>query len=378
MAASNTARAVLNFYAGPSVLPSPVIARLQEDILDFRDTGMGVMEISHRTPEIEGLIADTAARVRWLLGLSAEFEVLFLQGGGSLQFAMIPMNFSARGDRVDYVDTGYWAGKSIAESVRSGRDVAVVASSGDQSYRYVPPVSGIVPRPGARYLHLVTNNTVEGTQFRELPQVGVPLIADMSSDLMTDVFDAAACDMVYAHAQKNIGIAGVTMVVVRKAMLDSIAAQARELPAILDYRTHAEHRSNYHTPPTLPIYVTWLMLGWIEAEFGSLAALGTVNRRKAASLYDFLDGTSFYRCLAEPDSRSVTNVTFSLPSAQLHHRFLDESGKAGFVGLAGHRSAEGCRASLFNGVTQGMVDRLVEFMRDFEQRSLTGREMFDA
>lgn len=378
MAASNTDRRVLNFYAGPTALPSPVIARLREDILDFHDTGMGVMEISHRAPEIEGLIADTAARVRRLLGLTADFEVLLLQGGGSLQFAMIPMNFSAPGDRVDYVDTGYWAGKSIAEPARAGRDVGVVASSGDRSYRYVPAASSIVPRPGARYLHLVTNNTVEGTQFRALPRPGVPLIADMSSDLMTDACDVSACDMVYAHAQKNIGIAGVTLVAVRKAMLDGIAAHAGGLPAILDYRTHAAHQSNYHTPATLPVYVTWLMLGWIEEEFGGLAALGAVNRRKAATLYDFLDGSALYRSLAERDSRSVTNVTFSLPSAQLHRRFLDEADKAGFVGLAGHRSVGGCRASLFNGVTQGMVERLVEFMRDFERRTVAKRGVFDA
>jgi phosphoserine aminotransferase len=378
LAASNADRAVLNFYAGPAALPAPVVARLRENILDFRDTGMGVMEISHRAPEIEGLIADTAARVRRLLRLTAEFEVLFLQGGGSLQFAMIPLNFSAPGDRVDYVDTGYWAGKSIAEPARAGRDVAVVASSGDRAYRYVPPSASIGPRPGARYLHLVTNNTVEGTQFRALPRAGVPVIADMSSDLMTDAFDPAACDLAYAHAQKNFGIAGVTLVVVRKALLGRIDAPASELPAILDYRTHAVHRSNYHTPPTLPIFVTWLMLGWIEEEFGSLAALGTVNRRKAATLYDLLDGSSLYRGLAERDSRSVTNVTFDLPSAELRRRFLDEADKAGFVGLAGHRSAGGCRASLFNGVTQDMVDRLVDFMHDFERLIRAERAAFDA
>lgn len=177
---------MLNFYAGPTALPWPVIERMREDIVDFHGTRMGVMEISHRAPEIDGLLADTAARVRRLLGLSGEFEVLFLQGGGSLQFSMVPMNFSAPGEPVDYVDTGYWARKSIAEPERMGRDVAVVASSAGRSDRYVPPASAIKARPGARYLHIVTNNTVEGTQFRELPRTGVPLIADASSDLMTD------------------------------------------------------------------------------------------------------------------------------------------------------------------------------------------------
>ena len=360
---------MLNFYAGPTALPWPVIERMREDIADFHGTRMGIMEISHRAPEIEGLLADTAARVRRLLGLTADWEVLFLQGGGSLQFSMIPLNFSAPGEPVDYVDTGYWARRSIAEPQRMGRDVAVVASTAASSYRRVPPVSSIRPRPAARYLHLVSNNTVEGTQFRELPRTGVPLIADMSSDLMTDVFDASACDMAYAHAQKNIGIAGVTIVIVRRSMLDAIAAEARELPAILDYRTHALHHSNYHTPPTFAIYVTWLMLGWIEEEFGGLAVLGERNRRKAATLYDFLDATSFYRCLVEQDSRSVTNVTFALPSAELHRQFLEDADKAGLIGLAGHRSAGGCRASLFNGVTQEMVDRLVDFMGAFEYRN---------
>ena len=360
---------MLNFYAGPTALPWPVIERMREDIVDFHGTRMGVMEISHRAPEIEGLLADTAARVRRLLGVHADYEVLFLQGGGSLQFSMIPMNFSAPGEPVDYVDTGYWARTSIAEAERMGRDVAITASTAGSAYRRVPPVASIRPRAAARYLHLVTNNTVEGTQFRELPRTGVPLIADMSSDLMTDAFDASACDMVYAHAQKNIGIAGVTVVIVRRSMLDGISAEPRDLPAILDYRTHARHHSNYHTPPAFAVYVTWLMLGWIEEEIGSLAALGVRNRRKAATLYDFLDGSSLYRCLADRDSRSVTNVTFRLPSEELHHRFLEDADKAGFVGLAGHRSAGGCRASLFNGVTQDMVGRLVDFMAAFEQRN---------
>jgi phosphoserine aminotransferase len=360
---------VLNFYAGPTSLPAPVVERMREGILDFHGTRLGVMEISHRAPEIEGLIADTADRVRALLGLSADFEVLFLQGGGSLQFAMIPMNFSAPGDRVDYVDTGYWARKSIAEAEQAGRDVAIVASSADRGYHYVPPTTSIAARPGAKYLHLITNNTVEGTQFRALPQAGTPVIADMSSDLMTDVFDPSACDMAYAHAQKNIGIAGVTLVIVRKSLLDGINADPRAVPAILDYRTHAAHGSNYHTPPTFSLYVTWLMLGWIEEEFGGLAALGAVNRRKAATLYDFLDACPLYRPLAERGSRSVTNVTFTLPSEQLHRQFLEAAEKAGFVGLAGHRSLGGCRASLFNGVTQDAVTRLVDFMDDFAGRN---------
>ena len=262
-------RDVLNFYAGPAALPWPVLERIKHDLLNFQGTGMSIMEISHRAPEIEFILADAAERAGRLLCLPDDFDVLFLQGGGSLQFSMIPMNFSAPGERVDYVDTGYWAKKAIKEPELIGRDVAIIASSADENYSYVPTLSSIRPRPEARYLHIVTNNTVEGTQFHQLPPSAVPLIADMSSDLMSEPFDASSYDLVYAHAQKNIGIAGVTLVIVRKSMLDTIPDG---LPAILDYRTHALHRSNYHTPPTFAIYVTRLMLGWLEEEIGGLAA----------------------------------------------------------------------------------------------------------
>ena len=371
---------VLNFYAGPTALPAPVVEQIHGDLTNFQGTGMGVMEISHRAPEIEFLIADAAERTRGLLGVDRDWEVLFVQGGGSLQFCMVPVNLSAPGDPVDYLDTGYWARKSIAEARTLGRDVAVVASSADRDYRYVPPPAAIRARPDARYLHLVTNNTVEGTQLRRLPQAGVPVVADMSSDLMADVFDANGCDLAYAHAQKNIGIAGVTIVAVRKSMLDRIGGHSERpgqpgrpgRPAILDYRTHAAHCSNYHTPPVFSIYVTWLMLGRLAGEIGGLAEMGAINRRKAAALYEFLDETPFYRGLTEEDSRSVMNVTFTLPTAGLTGQFLDESGKAGFAGLAGHRSVGGCRASLFNGVTEDMVARLIDFMHGFARRNQGG------
>ena len=371
---------VLNFYAGPTALPAPVVEQIHGDLTNFQGTGMGVMEISHRAPEIEFLVADAAERTRGLLGVDRDWEVLFVQGGGSLQFCMVPANFSAPGDRVDYLNTGYWARKSIAEARQLGRDVAVVASSADRDYRYVPPASSIRARPDARYLHLVTNNTVEGTQLRRMPQAGVPLVADMSSDLMADVFDANGCDLAYAHAQQNIGIAGVTIVVVRKSMLERIGGHSelpgqlghQGRPAILDYRTHAAHCSNYHTPPVFSIYVTWLMLGWLAGEIGGLAEMGAINRRKAAALYEFLDETPFYRGLAERDSRSVMNVTFTPPAGRLLCQFLDESGKAGFAGLAGHRSVGGCRASLFNGVTEDMVARLIDFMHGFARRNQEG------
>jgi len=355
---------VLNFYAGPTALPRPVVERIRRDLGDFHGTGMGVMEISHRAPEIEGLLADTVARVRRLLGVADDFEVLLVQGGGSLQFSMIPMNFSAETDPVDYLDTGYWAQRSIAEARQMNRDVAITASSADRGYSYVPAASAITARPGARYLHLVTNNTVEGTQLHELRRTETPLIADMSSDLMSEPFDPGRYDMAYAHAQKNIGIAGVTLVVMRRQMLDRIP---ETIPAILDYRTHSRHQSNYHTPPTFSIYVMWLMLGWLDEEIGGLAAMGAINHRKATALYNYLDETPFYRCLADRASRSAMNVTFTLPDQELLAQFLAAAEAAGILGLAGHRSVGGCRASLFNGVTQDAVARLIDFMHAFER-----------
>jgi phosphoserine aminotransferase len=235
---------VFNFYPGPTALPRSALNQIERDLYNFRGTGMSEMEISHRAPEIEFLLADTGKRTRRLLGLGGDVEVLLLQGGGSLQFCKIPMNFSAAGDPVDYVDTGYWAQKSIREAQALGRDVATAASSADQGHTYVPAAESIRARTDARYCHLISNNTVEGTQFEQLPDTGVPLIADMSSDLMSAPFDPDSCVMAYAHTQKNIGIAGVTLVIARRSWLEGIPGS---LPAILDYRTYSAHHSNYHT-----------------------------------------------------------------------------------------------------------------------------------
>ncbi len=356
---------VLNFYAGPTALPQPVMERIQSELMNFQGTGMSVMEISHRAREIEFLLADTIERTRRVLGLTDEFEVLLLQGGGSLQFSMIPMNLSAPDDPVDYLDTGYWAQKAIREAQATGRDVAIIASSADKGYSYVPPTASIQPRPDAKYLHLVTNNTVEGTQFHQMPQVAVPLVADMSSDLMSDSFESESYDFAYAHTQKNIGIAGLTLVIIRRSMLTGIPDN---VPTILDYRTHSQYHSNYHTPPSFAIYVTWLMLGWLEDEIGGLAKMGEINHRKAETLYDYLDSTPFYCCPVQPSSRSRMNVVFTLPSPQLLGQFLAAAEDSGMVGLGGHRSVGGCRASLFNGVTLESVNRLVDFMHGFERQ----------
>ncbi|RIV33202.1 3-phosphoserine/phosphohydroxythreonine transaminase [Micromonospora radicis] len=357
-----TDRLPLNFSAGPAALPPPVLAQAQEALVNFRNTGVSVMEVSHRSPEIEDLLAETVERSQRLLGLGDEHEVLLLQGGGSLQFVMVPLNLSGVGDRVDYVDTGYWSSKAIAEARTLARDVAVVADSAGDGYRSVPPVEKITARPDSRYLHLVTNNTVEGTQFRRAPRVSVPVVADMSSDLMSEPFAASEYDLVYAHAQKNIGIAGLTLVVLRRSLL---AGVPDGLPAILNYRTHATHRSNYHTPPTFAIYVTCQMLRWLAQENGGLAGTAERTRRKAELLYDFLDTTPFYRCPVEPDSRSRMNVVFTPTCPELLGPLLDAATRADIIGLAGHRSVGGCRASIFNGVSTQAVRQLVDFLHDF-------------
>jgi phosphoserine aminotransferase len=363
-------RRSLNFSAGPTALPAPVLARIQHELMDYQGTGMGVMEISHRAPVIEELLADTTERARRLLGLGDDFEVLLLQGGGSLQFSMIPLNLSAPGEQADYVDTGYWARKAIREAELLGRDTAVVASTAAGGYRHIPPAGSVQSRPGARYLHIVTNNTVEGTQFRQPPRPAAPLVADMSSDLMSGTFDPSAYHLVYAHTQKNIGIAGLTLVILRKSLLAGIPPG---LPTILDYRTHSRHRSNYHTPPVFAIYVTRLMLEWLENDIGGLTAMGAINERKADALYGYLDSSPFYTCPVHPGSRSLMNVVFTLPSARLQDEFLAEAQRAGIAGLAGHRSVGGCRASLFNGVTPAAVAELVDFLQLFERRhELTG------
>jgi phosphoserine aminotransferase len=353
-----------NFYGGPTSLPNSVLERIQTELFNFQQTGMSVMEINHRTPEIEFLIGDTVARIKRLLGLDEQFEVILLQGGGALQFAMMPMNFSAEGDKVDYVDTGYWSFKAIAEAQRLRRDVGIVASSADKNYRYVPRAHEVMTRPGAKYLHLCTNETVSGTQWHQLPQPPIPLLVDMSSDFMTRPMNPQACDLIYAHAQKNVGIAGVTVVVLKKKLLERITA---ELPHILDYRVHVEHHSNYHTPPTFAIYVTWLMMCWLEEEIGGLAEMAKINQLKAELLYNFLDESTFYQNQVESASRSWLNVVFNLPTPALEAEFIQTAAAAGFKGLAGHRVQGGCRASLFNSVTVEAVHNLLQFMHQFSQ-----------
>ena len=278
---------------------------------------------------------------------------------------MAPMNFSRPGDRIDYIDTGYWSNKAIQAAESLGRDLRVVASSSDCDHTAVPDLQQVHPRSEARYLHLCTNNTVVGTQFHDIPGMPVPVVVDMSSDFMSKPITLDNLDLIYAHAQKNAGLAGVTTVLIRKELLEQIE---EGLPDFFDYRTHIQHNSNYHTPPCFSIYITWHVLRWIEEDLGGLENLGKINRKKASLLYTFLDSSLLFHCPVRKPSRSQMNVVFTLPTEDMQKQFIRESAQAGIIGVAGHRKRGGCRVSIYNGVTLEAVKELVGFMSDFEKK----------
>lgn len=347
-----------NFFAGPGKLPASVLARIRTELTNFQGTGMSVMEISHRAPPILELIDRVEQRLRRLLHLPSESAVLMMQGGGSLQFCLVPMNLSSPGDMVDYVETGYWAEKATNACRGMGRDVKVVA----RDYHAIP--ANIEVRPEARYLHICTNNTVVGTQWHLTPSVNIPIVADMSSDFLSRPQDISAFDLVYAHAQKTIGTAGVTVVILSEQALAKIP---NGIPEFFDYRAHVRAKSNYHTPPVFSIYVMDCMLDWLEHEVGGLEAMGRLNQEKAGLLYALLDASDLYRCPASITSRSQMNLVFDIEDTKLAQQFSDKARQHGFVGLDGHRSRGGFRASLYNAVTLDDVRALTSFMKDFER-----------
>ncbi|ROQ92033.1 3-phosphoserine/phosphohydroxythreonine transaminase [Desulfosoma caldarium] len=356
---------IYNFNPGPATLPLPTLEEAREALVNYKGSGMSILEISHRSALFEEVLQSAIARVKRLLGLDDRYVVLFMQGGASLQFALVPMNLASDAAPVDYVDTGTWSTKAIKEARILGKNVRVVASSEDKEFTYIP--ENIPINTDAAYLHITSNNTIRGTQYRSFPYAGsVPLVSDMSSDIFSRVFDPAPFGLIYAGAQKNVGPAGVTLVIVRKDMLERTPAN---LPTMLKYTTHAEKNSLYNTPPCFAIYMVDLMLKWLEEDIGGLAKMEAINREKAALLYDYMDSQDFYRGTARPDSRSWMNVTFRLPSADLEKKFIDEAQKAGLGGLKGHRSVGGCRASIYNAMPIQGVRALVEFMKDFATRN---------
>lgn len=360
-----SANRICNFNAGPAALPEPVLKEIQSSFLDFQGCCMSIVEISHRSDLFDNVINDAVARTRRLLQVGEEYHVLFLQGGASLQFAMAPMNFLVEGRSADYVNTGTWSTKAIKEAKIQNKAHKVVASSEDRNFAYIP--KNISYTKDATYAHITSNNTIKGTQWAQFPDTGgAPLVADMSSDFMSRPIDMSKFGMIYAGAQKNIGPAGVCMVVIRDDMLKLIPDG---LPTMLDYRTHVSKNSMYNTPPCFSIYTLQLVLKWLEETVGGLAEMEKRNRKKGDLLYGFMDETSFYKPTADKDSRSLMNVTFRLPSEDLEKKFVAEATQNGLGGLKGHRSVGGCRASIYNAATYENVEKLVDFMKAFEKNN---------
>ncbi|HEY6129168.1 MAG TPA: 3-phosphoserine/phosphohydroxythreonine transaminase [Candidatus Acidoferrum sp.] len=367
---------VFNFNAGPSALPLSVLERIREELLDWRGSGMSVMEMSHRSPEFEGINAAAEAGLRKHLAISDDYGVIFMQGGGSAQFAIVPMNLCLPGKSVDILHTGMWTAKALGE-LKKGIAHRVAATTEPVKFTRVPHKEEISLSPDASYVYLCTNNTIEGTQYHVLPETGqVPIVADMSSDIASRPIDVSKFGLIFAGAQKNLGPSGATVVIVRK---DLAERADKNLPTIFQYRTHIKEKSLYHTPPTFAIYVVGLMLEWIESR-GGLAGMQKRNEEKAKLLYDTIDSSGgFYHCPVEKSSRSLMNVVFRVagasgqsaathPDEPAEKEFGKQAAAAGLAGTPGHRSVGGMRISLYNAVDLEAVEALTSFMREFRRK----------
>ncbi|UWN51915.1 Phosphoserine aminotransferase [Alcanivorax sp. ALC70] len=352
-----------NFCAGPAALPEAVLQRAREEMLDYRGTGMSVMEMSHRDSVIVDMAEKAERDLRDLLGLSDDYAVLFLQGGASAQFAMVPLNLLGDAGKADYVNTGQWSTKAIKEA-RRFCEVNVAASSEDANFSYAPAQSEWRLSDDAAYVHYCPNETIGGLEFDFVPEVDKPLVADMSSTILSRPVDVSRFGLIYAGAQKNIGPAGLTLVIVRK---DLLGRAGPTVPSMLNYQIHADNGSMYNTPPTFAWYLAGLVFEWLK-EQGGVAAMGEINRRKAARLYDYIDASDFYANPVRPTQRSWMNVPFVLADSALDKDFLAEADAAGLRNLKGHRSVGGMRASIYNAVPEAAVDALIGFMSDFEKR----------
>ena len=360
-----TTTRVLNFSSGPAVLPVPVLEQVQRDLVALPGVGMSVMEISHRSATFEGIIEKAEADIRALAAIPSHYKILFLQGGASLQFSMVPLNLLTDGRTADYVMTGSWAEKAAKEAKKVG-SVNETGSTKADNYSRIPRPGEYTLTPGAAYVHITSNNTIEGTEWRSEPAVGdAPLVSDASSDIFSRPIDVGKYGLVYAGAQKNLGPSGVTLVIVRE---DLLARSSKSLHTMLNYAVHAENGSLYNTPPAFGVYVLGLVVEWLKGR-GGLAGIAAVNTRKANALYAELDRTGFWKPTAEKDSRSQMNVTFRLGSEDLEKRFVKEATAAGLDGLKGHRSVGGMRASIYNAFPEDGIATLVEFMREFERRN---------
>ncbi|MCM1524675.1 MAG: 3-phosphoserine/phosphohydroxythreonine transaminase [Ruminococcus sp.] len=354
---------VYNFSAGPAMLPEKVLKTAAEEMLDYKGTGESVMEMSHRSKEYQAIIDETEALLREVMSIPENYKVLFLQGGASTQFAMIPLNLMNKSGKADFVLTGQWATKAYQEASRYG-DCKAVASSKDKTFSYIPEIDKSECRADADYFHICLNNTIYGTKWASLPDTGnVPLVADMSSCILSEPVDVSKFALIYAGAQKNMGPAGLTVVIIREDMIGN----ARDItPTMLNYKTHADNGSMYNTPPTYSIYILKLVLEWVK-EQGGLEAMKKLNEKKAAVIYDFLDNSKMFGATVRGEVRSLMNIPFVTGNEELDAKFVSEAKKAGFINLKGHRSVGGMRASVYNAMPLEGCERLVEFMKDFER-----------
>jgi len=353
---------IFNFNPGPSALPYPVLEEAQKDLLNYKGEGLSLLEMSHRSKTFDGVIKEAESFAKEVMGIPEGYKVLFFQGGATLQFASIPLNLIAANGTADYVNTGSWSKKAIQEAKKLGKHVNVIATSEDQNFSYIPTDFKVTPE--AEYLHITSNNTIFGTQWQDYPDIGnIPLICDMSSDINCKKIDVGKFGLIYAGAQKNLGPSGVTVVIIRE---DLIEKSPENIPTMTSYKLIGGKDSLYNTPPTFAIYIVKLVLEWIKNQ-GGVEALENVNRKKAAMIYDILDNSDYYKGTVRPDSRSIMNVTFRLPSEELEKKFISDALEKDMLGLKGHRSVGGIRASIYNAVPMQALESLTDFMKSFEK-----------
>jgi phosphoserine aminotransferase len=355
---------VYNFSAGPAVLPEEVLKRAADEMLEYGDSGQSVMEMSHRSKEYKAIIDSAESLLREIMEIPDNYKVLFLQGGASSQFAMIPLNLMTTG-KADFVVTGQWANKAYQEAARYG-DCKIVASSKDKTFSYIPEIDSSEFRPDASYVHICLNNTIYGTHFSKIPETGnVPLIADMSSCILSEPVDVSKYGMIYAGAQKNMGPAGLTVVIIREDLIGN----ARDItPTMFNYQIHADNGSMYNTPPTYGIYILKLVLEWVKSR-GGLSAMKEYNEKKAAVLYDYLDSSKLFKATVSGCDRSLMNVPFVTGDTDLDAKFVAQAKEEGIVNIKGHRTVGGMRASIYNAMTMEGVEKLVAFMKKFESEN---------
>ena len=357
---------VYNFSAGPSMLPEPVLRRAADEMLDYQGSGQSVMEMSHRSKVYQGIIDSAESLLREVMNIPDSYKVLFLQGGGSSQFAMVPMNLMTKSGKADFVLTGQWATKAYKEAARYG-EANVVASSKDKTFSYIPKLDPSTFTPDADYFHICLNNTIYGTKFHILPETGsVPLVADISSCIVSEPIDVSKFALLYAGAQKNLAPAGLTVVIIRE---DLIGHAMDITPTMFNYQTHADNGSMFNTPPCYSIYMAMLVLDWLKNTIGGLEEMKKINEKKANMLYSFLDQSSLFHGTVVPEDRSLMNIPFVTGNDDMDAKFVKAATEAGFVNLKGHRSVGGMRASIYNAMPVEGVEKLVDFMAKFEKEN---------